>query len=847
MVIIWGSRHYGKRRAAVVRAACESCGRAGYKRSYEAWHAGHLYFIPIIPMGRQRIFRMCSACDQGRVASGKEWARIRATEIEPRLAAFRDAPTDREVAEEALAVTVGLDDREGFYEVALGIERAFAGDATMLASLGGGYAHFLMDDAALSANRRALDRDASCPEARCGLALALLRAGDPDAAAEHVAAAIKADPEGSAWLGMALVEAYQADGRHRDALAALETVRERCPDVPEEVVAEAESASAGKSEGARRFARDLLQTRNNPALPNAALSFAPLMIAPAIAVVIVAWIVIGGLLAGVPVHLANGLDHDYDVLVGERRVTLVAGGRPSTLTLSPGTVQVAPAPGGAFSFAAFEVPIPVDYVGSTDVVVNPDTTAVFTEHVAHYGRSGDPEMVLHTGRPVFARRGIDVAFRDPPTSIQGGDRGGTRRVLDQALAVPVADLVAALAQYGARGALEAFLETSLARDPENGELLHLISVFLEPERVIALLQAGLDVRPVRVDWHRTWQDVIERTRPDRDLASEYAALANASPGDGALAYLAGRAAPDPDETLRWYEQALTASSPCAYGHLGTAWRLLADAELEAALGHARAAAEAISGPSAQSTLQECLLAAGELDEVAALNARTVREAPGDQVALDRQIELLVRLDRRDELDELVASYLDLFRAGGDSTDALDVARLSVEASIALAERDARKFVLAIGAGPRSATDFELAAIDGRIDDAIQFAAPPEAEQFPNAVAARMRMGRLLLALALALDDGSADLAAAALERSVSALRTAGGHEERRLAKWLETPDATIDPRVVASLAPDVRVAALVALALRAPESRDACLAHARRLAYRHDVVRLALGGLLEDR
>ena len=82
-MIIYGSRMYFRQNEVKIYGDCEYCG--GYARltSYQATRFGHIYFIPLIPMGgKTQVMDECSKCEMG--------AHLPAKDLEPRLEAIRE-------------------------------------------------------------------------------------------------------------------------------------------------------------------------------------------------------------------------------------------------------------------------------------------------------------------------------------------------------------------------------------------------------------------------------------------------------------------------------------------------------------------------------------------------------------------------------------------------------------------------------------------------------------------------------------------------------------------------------------------------------------------------------------
>lgn len=93
-MIIYGSRMYGKSQQVKTFGACDHCGAYGQQTNYFGRKFGHLYFIPLIPMGgRVRVLFQCSKCDMGSHVPEDEVPRLtrRLTEaMKPAIEAVND-------------------------------------------------------------------------------------------------------------------------------------------------------------------------------------------------------------------------------------------------------------------------------------------------------------------------------------------------------------------------------------------------------------------------------------------------------------------------------------------------------------------------------------------------------------------------------------------------------------------------------------------------------------------------------------------------------------------------------------------------------------------------------------
>lgn len=65
-MIIYGSRMYGKKNQVRSHGRCDHCRKHGTQESYDGRKWGHLYFIPLFPIGdKVRVLRECRSCNMG--------------------------------------------------------------------------------------------------------------------------------------------------------------------------------------------------------------------------------------------------------------------------------------------------------------------------------------------------------------------------------------------------------------------------------------------------------------------------------------------------------------------------------------------------------------------------------------------------------------------------------------------------------------------------------------------------------------------------------------------------------------------------------------------------------------
>lgn len=82
-MLIYGSRMYFKKNVVRSYGECEHCGGYTKKVSYQARKFGHLYFIPILPLGsHSQVLRECKSCSMG--------AHIPTQQLEPMIDSLSD-------------------------------------------------------------------------------------------------------------------------------------------------------------------------------------------------------------------------------------------------------------------------------------------------------------------------------------------------------------------------------------------------------------------------------------------------------------------------------------------------------------------------------------------------------------------------------------------------------------------------------------------------------------------------------------------------------------------------------------------------------------------------------------
>src|SRR5205823_12317242 len=96
-------------------------------------------------------------------------------------------------------------------------------------------------------------------------------------------------------------------------------------------------------------------------------------------------------------------------------------------------------------------------------------------------------------------------------------------------------------------------------------------------------------RPLRIEWHRRYQNLVQVEQPTYDLVGEYRALSTKSPDDALMTYLLARIIDERDEATALFRKAADAPKPCAYASYALSYDAMNTGDFEQALVRARAA------------------------------------------------------------------------------------------------------------------------------------------------------------------------------------------------------------------------------------------------------------------
>jgi tetratricopeptide (TPR) repeat protein len=664
-----GTRYVGQRNVHTRAGVCPHCHRSLSLLSYDTRLWFVVVFIPIIPLGRKRIIDYCPACRRHYVANWQKWETARQLDISAALEKYRADPTPEKAIEvHRMLLTYGQAAEAADFQKM--VAEKFADNAKVQAYLGQALTQFGRGAEAGPFFARALELRPDMPEARMGVADAEIRAGRLDEARRLLDFLEK--PGASQLHPLAslerLAKAYQARGRHQEALTLFRRLLDELPAVGQhpgfrkmvqvsEKALQTETSILPKAKfSLRRFlGRDYGGSR-------LAVSRGLLITLGGAALVIVAGLAIANehIRRHRTLYVVNALGGPVQLeLAGMAPVPLKRG--VSEVPLAEGHYE------GRLSGAVQE-PVVLDircgyfhrWFDKRAWVLNPGEAAILSVENAIYSSDHRPStMNYYFGHTVEVFPSITHPFTDLPTSVEVQSSSDVRTLtrLDWYTGTP-RDAFYALDE--ARRTKEALrlAEWDLTMDPDDKAMLldyaeHLKRIE-DVARGEAYLRQGLTNRPVRVEWHRTYQELARLNGGQENLVRDYDTMLRAEPDNSSLLYLRGRLCEHIADGSEYFEKSRRADTNNPYPLYALAYNLANAGDWESA----RSLLDRVIGlrpddVQFQGEWRTVCMALGDLQSPEKLFRQRLKTAPTDYASALALCETLAAGGRRADC-ELVA-------------------------------------------------------------------------------------------------------------------------------------------------------------------------------------------------
>ncbi len=765
-MIIYGWGHFNRRQHSLIRSGCDSCGHRGYKRSFTSSRFISLYFIPIIPIGKQKIVSECPNCKNALGLSYGKWKKLKKCDLADAISNYSSNPTDTEAAEKLLALVVSTQDRETLRNVAPQIRAAFKQNEQILSMLANVYSYLCMD--------------------------------------------------------------AEADDVFLEVVSLSDS---------EEIAADAD-------------AHMKLQGQKKPKSPNRLLQSLPVLIVPTILILLFGSYLGKALSSHVEdAYLVSGLDHSYDAVLNGESVTLSPRGRLKTKLIKYGENELSLSSGSTFTN-------PVSFTieeswqsrasGGPTVVVNPDKAAVLLWERTPYSVSNvseaNYEFDIAVGEYIHKYYDVDYAFKDFPETVDLPTSSSVvykvgLSYLDEHSPT---EIVEVLLNNDLSDKLQDYLKAILHGASDDDSLIFFGSNFLPQEEFLAIAQSRLGERPVRIEWHRSYQNLMQTPSTSADLEKRYKEYFENDPDDSAIAYLYGRIIENPEKSKSIFERAARLPNPTGYASNAIAYHLILEGEFGEALEYSDRALQIIpQNDQFKHMRRTALYGVGDYVSIES----DIKKGPDrnelDYRAFFEWVYCLAKNGKKESAQTEISNYLSAIRVNSETDESdLAIGRAYLESAFSVAAMDEKSYVASVSKIDLPSWSFQTAIIQGDLKLASSIVSDPEFDaSIPD----------LLTLYTLLSRSENSSLARPHLESAVEKLSQGKG-DELRWAAWLKGEGAP-DTDMAAHTCYDITNHSiyLAALAQRYPARSREYLARAAAIHAKNSFHTLALRDLLSTK
>lgn len=836
MIVVYGISHYGKANCVDRYDNCEHCGVFGKLSSYDAGAFFTIYWIPLIPLGKKHIMDSCPSCKRHRELGLGKYSKIKKQELGEAIANMRDNPDDPDKAIEGIQAFIRYNEFANFETMAAILSRKHATNPKVMNMLGAAYEYLGKLDLAETCFRQAVTA-ANTPENAVDLIRVLLFQGKIQEAEPWFQPIFEGRQPKNVRLIYLLVEAYRDKGQHVKALDALKKIEALDPELAkDEGHAELVETSTARMDSGQPIPSDLfhrplgIQTRKGTS------ALLPSLILPGILAAIAGAYLYSCYSKGVscPMWLVNGTTVTYTVAVNDKSYKLGPYGHTRI-----------EAPQGDVRMAIENSPLPMEPVtvnirtpflsrafDDSSIVLNPDAQAVMVKQRNTYSARDmseqDMPYTVHVGKESYTFEDIDYEFVDFPQQISVDSSSSTVykwRLYNLTPDEGVDPFQVAVQEFTSPELIVGFLRKRALMHPRDETALTLycsVGMANESEDIFVTLRHGTALRPLLVDWHRMYQSIMERSKPDHDLVSEYSALVKANPQNRELMYLLGRILNDPAEAAKWFEKAEQGPHPIGFGYGALCYEQYCNGEFEKAAKLLEKALKIKPDREQWQGQYRTLLLGAERYEDLLIEIRKLRkEAPLLGSYVVEETRTLAQTGRVTEANKALDIYLAAVKA--EDPECLGEWRKTIKGVIAYAGGDHTAYYECYGKSEDPNDVFAVALLK------------------QDAAAAEKALAKIenptyfqhLLVYCLLAHKGQSEQAGKQLDKAVELLMK-GAPEHKTIVKMLRGDADLVRQRLgPLHIEPYEKRVFATAIGLAVPATRDHCFAIARRHNFDH--------------
>jgi tetratricopeptide (TPR) repeat protein len=583
-----GTTYFGKRNRRQFQGTCQHCHYQGQLENYETWLVVSVFFIPVLPLGKKQILNKCPKCTRHASIAYSAWLQAQKEAVEASAAELARNSHDPDAAIRMHATYDAYqlhDDAARFADAMM----ALYGDvARVQFYLAAWYERLGRKEQAEAAFDAAYRLEPANVLYQRAVAIGHIEHGRLEEAQRMLVSFKPPSPSFEPQLFFLLANAFHAQGRDEQAMEQFKLLIDTRPDLLKDrsfrkAVRRTEKALGAESVVGRE---PLYRSR-------------AVLVALAAAAVLLAFFGVHWYMHHHRnVYVVNGLPAPLNVKIDEATMVNVPAQGHALLALAEGPhTALVQQPDVGLPRLDFELTSHwfTGTFSSPAYVIDPSRSAAVAYEEVSYapaGQNAPPgQHHWHVGEP-FNTFSVDYAFAPFPQQLQvKGNHPLRKSRIDQ---IPLTSMQVFMLLSTSPNAAEKILpwaETYLRLSPDDQMVLfaylHTATKQRQLERCKEFLATRLAERPVRVDWHRAWQNLRREENDDDAVIKQYDDWLAADPGNSALLYLRGRCDRDMQTALDYYERAMAADANNAYPRYAASIIWLGRGELK----RAREAAE----------------------------------------------------------------------------------------------------------------------------------------------------------------------------------------------------------------------------------------------------------------
>ena len=479
----------------------DSLNRVGELASYDTTLYFVFFFMPVIPLGGKRIFEECPSCKKHHVLPLSNWKQNKERAVAEASEMLAANATDPQALQKAVEVSVAFQDEAALEEAAAAVAAAPTVTAPLLLSVADAFGYFSRWSEAEQACRAALDRERS-PATERKLAIILLKQGNPAAAEPFLQSTWKEKDRENIGMVDLLIQGYQGQGMHSQALAVMDACEQAFPDLTKDKAFQARRKISTKYEasGKKVASAFLKESATVGASEGSWTSRLPKIVFPVLVVAAVCTYFSVALWQGThrKVFLVNGTNKAYAATVNGVEYKL-SPNQASPISISEGDVAVKvldPRFPAEPLVCHIETPFLSRPLSSKTYVINPDQTAIVvweeTEYVPQGKPHPDERTALHVAKLFHQFDHINYEFAPFPETLTVKEH---EKAVRTRVSVPIGLNSTSRFQIVMQNLKPddqlAYARRVVALDPGDITTLNWLIATLPPEESLNLLRTGI--------------------------------------------------------------------------------------------------------------------------------------------------------------------------------------------------------------------------------------------------------------------------------------------------------------------------------------------------------------------